>query len=129
MRLIDGYAEGFVEKDEFEPRVARLRQRLATLDDQARQLADVAASQRDLQLMIGRLEDFAARVSTGLETADWLTRREIIRTLVSRVEVHHQQVNVVFRVPPNPFVNSPSHDVLQHCGRGDLTTAGEHLFT
>ena len=120
-RLIDGYAEGFVEKDEFEPRVARLRQRLAALDEQARQLADAAASLRELRLMIGRLEDFAARVSTGLEAADWSTRREIIRTLVSRVEIDHQQVHVVFRVPPNPFVSSPSPDVLQHCGRGDNT--------
>jgi site-specific DNA recombinase len=121
-RLIDGYAEGFVEKDEFEPRVGRLRQRLAALDEQARQLADAAASQRELRLMIGRLEDFAARVSTGLEAADWSTRREIIRTLVSRVEIDRQQVRVVFRVPPNPFVSSPSHDVLQHCGRGDYPT-------
>ena len=127
-RLIDGYAEGFVEKGEFEPRVARLRQRLAALDEQARQLADAAASLRELRLMIGRLEDFAARVSTGLEAADWSTRREIIRTLVSRVEIDHQQVHVVFRVPPHPFVSSPSHDVLQHCGRGGFTPAGEHLF-
>ena len=127
-RLIDGYAEGFVEKDEFEPRVARLRQRLAGLDEQARQLADAAASQRELRLMIGRLEDFAARVSTGLETADWLTRREIIRALVNRVEVHDQQVNVVFRVPPNPFVSSPSHDVLQHCGRGGEPHPRERLL-
>ena len=119
-RLIDGYAEGFVEKGEFEPRVARLRQRLAALDEQARQLADAAASLRELRLMIGRLEDFAARVSTGLEAADWSTRREIIRTLVSRVEIDHQQVHVVFRVPPNPFVSSPSPDVLQHCGRGGV---------
>src|SRR5437899_11883864 len=59
-RLIDGYAEGFVEKHEFEPRIARLRQRLATLDEQARQLADMAAAQRELRLMIGRREDFAA---------------------------------------------------------------------
>ena len=121
-RLIDGYAEGFVEKGEFEPRVARLRQRLAALDEQARQLADAAASLRELRLMIGRLEDFAARVSTGLEAADWSTRREIIRTLVSRVEIDHQQVHVVFRVPPNPFVSSPSPDVLQHCGRGEWAT-------
>src|SRR6266566_6410783 len=111
-----------VEKDEFEPRVARLRQRLAALGEQARQLADAAASLRELRLMIGRLEDFAARVSTGLEAADWSTRREIIRTLVSRVEIDHQQVHVVFRVPPNPFVSSPSPDVLQHCGRGAIPT-------
>jgi site-specific DNA recombinase len=48
--------------------------------------------------VIGRLEDFAAQVSAGLDTADWSTRREIIRTLISRVEVHREEVNVVFRL-------------------------------
>src|SRR5262249_45677041 len=59
-RLIDSYADGFVEKDEFEPRVARLRQRLTVLDAQACQIADALAAQRELRLVIGRLEDFAA---------------------------------------------------------------------
>src|SRR5687768_15230098 len=83
------------------------------------------AAQRELRLVIGHLEDFAAQVSGGLDTADWSTRREIIRTLVSRVEIHREQVNVVFRVPPNPLAASPSAGVLQHCGRGDLLRAGE----
>jgi site-specific DNA recombinase len=125
-RLIDSYAEGFVDKDEFEPRIARLRQRLTALDVQARQIVDAVASQRELRLIIGRLEDFAAQVTSGLETADWSVRREIIRTLVSRVEIHRAQVNVVFRVPPNPFVASPGVGVLQHCGRGDLSALGQH---
>ena len=102
-RLIDSYAEAFIDKDEFEPRIGRLRQRVTTLDAQARQIADVVAAQQELQLVIGRLEDFAAQVNSGLDTADWSTRREIIRTLVSRVEVHREEVNVVFRVPPTPF--------------------------
>jgi site-specific DNA recombinase len=106
-RLIDSYAEGFLEKHEFESRVIRQRERLATLDEQARQFADTAALQHELRLLVGRLEDFAAQVEDGLEAADWLTRREIIRTLVSRVEIDHTQVNVVFRVPPDPFVASP----------------------
>jgi site-specific DNA recombinase len=117
-RLIDSYAEGFIEKQEFESRVVRQRQRLATLDEQVRQLADAAALQSELRLLIGRLEDFAAQVEEGLEAADWLTRREIIRTLVSRVEIDHTHVNVVFRVPPDPFGVSPERGVLQHCRRG-----------
>jgi hypothetical protein len=59
-------------------------------------------------------------VQQGLETADWLTRREIIRTLVGRVEIDHTQVKVVFRVPPVPFVVSPDsldRGVLQLCRR------------
>jgi site-specific DNA recombinase len=124
-RLIDSYTEGFLEKKEFESRITRQRQRIAALDEQVRQLADAASLQRELRLVIGRLEDFAVQVEDGLEAADWLTRREIIRTLVSRVEIDHTQVNVMFRVPPDPFVTSPDHldrGVLQHCRRGDRGT-------
>jgi site-specific DNA recombinase len=124
-RLIDSYTEGYLEKSEFDSRVTRQRQRIAALDQQVRQLADAEALQRELRLLIGRLEDFAAQVEEGLETADWLTRREIIRTLVSRVEIDHTQVNVVFRVPPDPFVASPdslNRGVLQHCRRREHTT-------
>jgi site-specific DNA recombinase len=129
-RLIDSYTEGYLEKPEFESRVTRQRQRITALDEQVRQLADAEALQHELRLLTGRLEDFAARVEEGLETADWLTRREIIRTLVSRVEIDHTQVNVVFRVPPDPFVVSPDsldRGVLQHCRRRDLTLAGRLL--
>ena len=121
-RLIDSYTEGYLEKQEFEFRISRQRQRLATLDEQVRQLADAEALQRELRLLIGRLEDFAAQVAGGLEAADWLTRREIIRTLVSRVEINQTDVNVVFRVPPDPFVASPDsldRGVLPLCGRRD----------
>jgi site-specific DNA recombinase len=121
-RLIDSYTEGFLEKQDFESRITRQRQRIAAIDDQIRQLADAASMQRELRLLIGRLEDFAAQVENGLEAADWHTRREIVRTLVSRVEIDHTQVNVMFRVPPDPFVASPDHfdrGVLQHCRRGD----------
>jgi hypothetical protein len=44
------------------------------------------------------LEDCATQIDTGLEEADWLRKREMIRTLVKRVEVTQDQVNVVFRV-------------------------------
>jgi hypothetical protein len=88
-------------------RITRQRQRIAALDEQVRQHADAEALQRELRRLIGRLEDFGSRVEDGLEAGDWLTRREIIRTLVSRVEINQTDVNVVLRVPPDPFVASP----------------------
>ncbi len=127
-RLIDSYTEGYLEKPEFDSRITRQRERIAALDEQVRQLADAEALQHELRLLIGRLEDFAAQVEEGLETADWLTRRTIIRTLVSRVEIDHAKVNVVFRVPPAPFVASPDpldRGVLQHCRGRDLSAPGE----
>jgi site-specific DNA recombinase len=101
-RLIDSYAEGLIDKGEFEPRVTRLRQRLARVEEQHHALADEAALQGELQLLIGRLEDFAAKLHDGLEAADWASQRDLIRALVKRVEVARDDVNIVFRVDPYP---------------------------
>jgi site-specific DNA recombinase len=119
-RLIGSYAEGLLEKHEFEPRLTRLRQRIAHLETQCQQLTDAAALQTELQLIIGRLEDFAIKVHAGLAEADWLGKREMIRTLVKRVEVAHDQVQVVFRVDPYPGDPSPEKKSLQDCRRSTV---------
>ena len=58
-RLIDGYAEGVIERAEFEPRIADLRARVAQLEEHREALA-AAAAERDLTMIMGRLEDFSA---------------------------------------------------------------------
>ena len=124
-RLIDSYAEGVLAKEEFEPRIARMRQRVTSLEDRLQQLADDATQQRDLRLIISQLEDFVATVRGGLATADWLTRREIIRALVRRVEIDKQQVSVIFRVPPTSTNSGPDSGILPDCRRSGLTSPGE----
>lgn len=101
-RLLDSYTEGYIDKGEFVPRFERLKHRLASLEAQARQLEEVTQQIAQLHLVIGRLEDFAAQVKEGLETMAWSGRRELIRTLVKRVEVGPEEVTVVFRVTPGP---------------------------
>ncbi len=101
-RLIDSYAEGLIEQREVEPRITHLRQWVTKLEEQAQQLVHEAALHVELQLISGRLEDFAAQVRDGLEEADWTSRREMIHALVKRVEVDHDQVHVVFRVDQHP---------------------------
>jgi site-specific DNA recombinase len=108
-----GYAEGLIDKQEFEPRITRLRQRLTALEEQAQQLQDEAALHTELRLIIGRLEDFAAQVRDGLAAADWTSKRELIRALVKRVEVTQDQVNVVFRVDQHPANPDPGKKSLQ----------------
>jgi WD40 repeat protein len=51
-----------------------------------------------------------------------LTKRELIRTLVKQVEIGKEEVNVVFRVTPDPFDSSPNRGSLQHCWWGGLAT-------
>ena len=115
-RLIDSYAEGLIDKQEFEPRITRLRQRLARVEEQRQALADEAALAGELQLIIGRLEDFVAKLQDGLEAADWASQRDLIRALVKRVEVARNEVNVVFRIAPYPSDNDPEKKVCNFVG-------------
>lgn len=123
-RLIDSYADGLIDKQEFEPRVTRMRERMQHLEDQLQHLKQESAVEAELHLILGRLETFAEKVKAGLHHADFQTQREITRTLVKRVEVDEQQIRVVFRVSSMP--DSPSSDNIsthwQHHGRRVLET-------
>ena len=128
-RLIDSYAEGLIDKQEFEPRITRLRQRLTALEEQAQQLRDETTLQDELRLIIGRLEDFAIKVHNGLEGADWTSKRELIRALVKRVDVAHDQVNVVFRVDQRSADPSPGKKSLQLRRRSMQPSLSQHIST
>jgi site-specific DNA recombinase len=121
-RLIDSYADGLIDKGDFEPRITRLKDRMAALEVQVRDLRAEVAQQQELRLVIGKLEDFAAAVRDNLEQADWETQRTIIRALVKRVEIEQEQVNVVFRIGPNLNNPDPTTAVLPDCGRRDHST-------
>ena len=121
-RLIDTYTDGFIDQDEFAPRIRRLRQRQSDLEEKLQQLNQEVNQQQQLRLLITQLEDFATKVTDGLEAADWNTKRELIRTLVQRVEITQDDVNVVFRIPSSPFEFSPERGFLQHCSNCKTTT-------
>lgn len=119
-RLIDAYEDGLLTKAEFEPRLRNTKQRLAKLEAEFQAAADQTATERELRLVIGQFEDFAQRVREGLHQGDWTTRREIIRALVKRIEIGPENVRVVYKVAPAPFVSAPdSGGRLQHCWRRD----------
>jgi len=126
-RLIDSYAEGLIDKGEFEPRVTRLRQRLARLEEQRQALADEAALHGELQLIIGRLEDCAATLHDGLAATNWTSKRDLIRALVKRVEVARDDVNIVFRIDPYPGDSDPEKKSLQLCRGSAIPPCGVPL--
>src|SRR6266567_3136499 len=130
-RLIDSYADGLIEKQEFEPRVTRMRERLQHLEEQLQCLKKESDAEEELRLILGRLETFAAKVQDGLHQADFQTQRDIIRALVKRVEVDEQYIRIVFRVSPLSLSSSSedaSHN-WQDCGRREHPRAlhGDHL--
>ena len=124
-RLIDGYAEGIINRPEFEPRVSGLKQRLGRLERERIALIETLDLKRNLVLIVGHLEEFTTRVRTGVGELDWNGRRDVMRALIRRIEIDHDKVDVVFRVPGRPSdgggpsglapPGSGSPD-RQHCG-------------
>jgi site-specific DNA recombinase len=126
-RLVDAYEDGLLEKGDFEPRIRRARERLATLETEAKKQAAEESQRVELRLVIGHLQEFVNRIKSGLHDADWSTRREIIRALVKRVQVDEALVRVIYRVDPLPFDHGPEGGRLQDCLRRDFPVAGERV--
>ncbi|MGF6658957.1 site-specific DNA recombinase [Paraburkholderia atlantica] len=124
-RLIDGYSDGIIDKADFEPRMQQLKSRLAQIEQQIQESRRHGAMQSELFLVINRLEEFAAAVTEKLDAIDLETKRKIVLGLVKRVEIHKDEIVVVFRVDPQPPVrgseNSTDSDAgeksMQHCRR------------
>jgi site-specific DNA recombinase len=115
-RLIDSYTEGLINKAEFEPRVTRLRQRMAHMEAQCEALAGEETLQRELHLIVSRLDDFAAQVGANLDELAWDRKREIIRALVRRVEIGLEQIQVDFGSMPWQGNPSPKKKVCNFVG-------------
>lgn len=115
-RLIDAYEAGLLTKEEFELRLRNAKARLEKLEVDMQAVIDQAAAERELCLAIGQFEEFAQRVSDGLQEGDWTTRRAIIRALVNRIEIDPENVRVVCKVAPAPFASAPdSGGILRDC--------------
>jgi len=126
-RLIDSYQGGLLEKEEFEPRVRAAKEKLERLQRELRERMEEQQQNAALQLVIGRMKEFAKEVSAGLAKADWATRRAIIRAMVKGIEVDEQEVRVVYKVAPDRPGPGPFGRSLQHCWRGDLAAVVQHL--
>jgi site-specific DNA recombinase len=114
-RLIDSYQDGYLEKGEFEPRIRGLRERLAQLEATAAEIANQERSDEELKQVIGAIEQFAAGVRERLDSSDFATQRDLIRTLVDRIEVSEERIRIVYKVNIVPFEQCPSRGNLQHC--------------
>lgn len=114
-RLIDSYQDGYLEKGEFEPRIRGLRERLAQLESTAAGLTKQERSEEEVKRVIGALEQFAAGVRERLDSSDFTTQRDLIRTLVDRIEVGEESIRIVYKVNIVPFERGPSRGLLQHC--------------
>jgi site-specific DNA recombinase len=70
-RLIDSFAEGLIEKDQFASRMARTKSRIADLDTGIKAYAGDLDQREHLRLTTNRLRELAATVGPELGSADW----------------------------------------------------------
>ena len=126
-RLIDAYEDGLLDKDEFEPRIRKAKERLEKFQEDAKEQIDEEEQRNALQLVIGCMKGFAEKITTSLQEADWTTRRDIIRALIKQIEIDEEEVQIVYRVNSSPIVEIPEEQNLQHCLRRSKPCDSEHL--
>ena len=129
-RLIDAYTDGVLARGEFDPRLERARQRLSKLKEQLAELETESREQSALREALDCLDSFTESIESNLETADWTTRREVLRTLIDRVLIEKEQISIVSRINFTLFAKKASQEgkekVLHFCWRSAITTPGEH---
>ena len=106
-RLIDSFTEGLISKDQFTPRMARTRSRIAELDTQIQAYSGDIDQMEHLRLGVARLRELSATVGPGLADSDWHRKREVIRTVVQRIEIGHGNIRIVFRLSPDAGRSGP----------------------
>jgi len=57
---------------------------------------------------------FSDRLKAGLDTMEIAAKRTILKVLIKRIEVGDEQVQIVYKVHPRPFADSPTEGDLQH---------------
>ena len=106
-RLIDSFTEGLISKDQFTPRMARTRSRIAELDTQIQAYSGDIDQMEHLRLGVARLRELSATLGPGLADSDWHRKREVIRTVVQRIEIGHEAIKIVFRLSPDAGRSGP----------------------
>jgi len=141
-RLIDAFTEGILSKSEFEPRLAKARDRTERLTMELAQISSNDAEQTHLRAAMACLNEFTSRIGQGLDKADWNARREILRLLIERIYIESDQVRIVYRISFPLFLqtsqtthgNTSRERILHFCWRSDrgtdqriYTTDGQHF--
>jgi site-specific DNA recombinase len=100
-RLIDGFTEGLIDKEQFTLRMDRTKSRISDLDARIKDNSGQIGHLENLRFAMIRLHQLSTAVGHDLAQADWHRKREIIRTLVQRIEIDTDIIKVIFRINQN----------------------------
>ena len=120
-RLLDAYEAGALDLKELTARSERLKTRIQQARQDLNEAEERLVETVTLQAVAGRLQDFAERVKHGLNRLDWQERRQLIRTLVARVEIDEEGATVVYRLPSTRSAPAPGEEPSGSSGRTPST--------
>jgi site-specific DNA recombinase len=124
-RLVEMYADGYLEKDRFQSEMEQSRKRLTELESERAGLEEEESQRAELRKVIGRIEEFAEQMRAGLDTSDAKTRRRIICALVKEIQIHAEEVHIVYKVNPRPVAQTtPAPGNMPDCWGHCTTTLG-----
>ena len=98
-RLIDTFAEGVIDREQFTIRMDRTKARISEIETKLAGQAADQERQTHVHMLRTRLAELSSHLRSHLNEADWTTKREIIRALVQRIEIGTASVVVVLRLP------------------------------
>lgn len=114
--LIDSYTQQYITKDEFEPRLKVMREKLEITREQQKKLMEKKNLARQIEIVITNLESFVNGVNTNLDNLDWIGKRDIIRKVIKRIEIGDEEINIVYKINKPPMRENYTN--AQHCCNG-----------
>lgn len=106
-RLIDTFADGLIDKEQFTARMNRTKARIEEINARIADHTSQEGRQAHLKSVTNRLIEIARQVRNKLIHADWTTKREIIRALVQRIEIGPKNIGVALRLPADSGARAP----------------------
>jgi site-specific DNA recombinase len=96
--LIDSYAQQYITKEEFEPRIQAMRKNLQITQEQQNKLVEQRNLTKEIELIVTNLDQFSGKIIENLDQLDWHDKRDIMRRIVKRIEIGNDDINIVYRV-------------------------------
>lgn len=116
-RLIDAHSDGLIERAEFASRIASLRSQYHNEQARLDSLRGATQDASEDAWVAESLNRLSAQVVTGLTHADYNLKRELLKLLIQKIEIHQDEIRITYRIQSRPFVQSPDNTnrgFLQH---------------
>ena len=98
LKLIDGYTNEYMSREEFESRIKEMRQHLKEIEEEKEKVKDRKEAEQKLNAIINSIKEFSVGVKSEIDQLDWLGKRSVIRKLVERIEIDLDSITIIFQI-------------------------------